>query len=561
MAVRATSSEREPPGAIRIGGARELWRARQVESRLMPASERSPPVEEPEPAPTPSSVRGIPARGRPAASSRAGVSQGRSENQTMRTLFRSGSLLVVIAIALLLSSYDNATAQTIEDGIQTAENRLTEAKRSRLNLIAPRTFAEAETELANAKQRFERGGKIDDIQRRLDKINDRLGRCDALQEIGDLLLRDCFVARQDAVSANAPEFAAELWTEAEKITREAGRRIEDGDQNGAREQASRAGAVYRDAELLAIRTDILGSAKTERDLALAAKADERASVTMSAAEKDLASAEKILEGDRYMKARALELAESARLEFRHAARIAAMWAEIDEDRRSRPEAIVRSYESQIDDIAQVFGYDPVFSEGVEPVTEQIVAAAKSLADDRRQLVAQVTGLQSEIDGLHNDLALLQDRDRTLQQKERYDRKLSEVRAIFGADQADVLLGEDELIIRLYGLSFPVGSSEIRPENFGLLTHVQRALRTFPAAAVTIEGHTDSQGDESMNQSLSDRRAEAVRAYLLANMDVEAERLTARGYGESRPIANNEIESGRAQNRRIDVVIHLEAPNL
>jgi len=60
----------------------------------------------------------------------------------------------------------------------------------------------------------------------------------------------------------------------------------------------------------------------------------------------------------------------------------------------------------------------------------------------------------------------------------------------------------------------------------------------------------------MNQALSERRAEAVRAYLLANMGIDAERVVARGYGESRPIANNESETGRAKNRRIDVTVRL-----
>ena len=89
--------------------------------------------------------------------------------------------------------------------------------------------------------------------------------------------------------------------------------------------------------------------------------------------------------------------------------------------------------------------------------------------------------------------------------------------------------------------------------------MQRALREFPTSEMVIEGHTDAQGDENMNQSLSDKRAEAVRVYLLANMGIDAERLVARGYGESRPIANNESEAGRAKNRRIDVVVKLEVP--
>ena len=72
--------------------------------------------------------------------------------------------------------------------------------------------------------------------------------------------------------------------------------------------------------------------------------------------------------------------------------------------------------------------------------------------------------------------------------------------------------------------------------------------------VTIEGHTDSYGGDQLNMQLSTDRAAAVKQYLLANMGIEPYRIQAVGYGEDRPIANNETAEGRAKNRRIDIVI-------
>jgi len=112
-------------------------------------------------------------------------------------------------------------------------------------------------------------------------------------------------------------------------------------------------------------------------------------------------------------------------------------------------------------------------------------------------------------------------------------------------------------VRVYGLSFPVGSSEIRPENFGLLTKLQQVIREYPDAPVTISGHTDSRGNDASNQRLSEERAQAVQEYLMANMSsLSPNQVEAVGYGESRPLASNETEEGRAQNRRIDVTIDL-----
>jgi len=129
--------------------------------------------------------------------------------------------------------------------------------------------------------------------------------------------------------------------------------------------------------------------------------------------------------------------------------------------------------------------------------------------------------------------------------------------MFTPAEGEALLGENRLILRLVGLTFASGSAEIRPDNFSLLTKVQRVIREFPESAITVEGHTDSQGNEAMNQELSRRRAIAVREYLLSNIAMSADRITAVGYGESRPVAPNDAEAGRARNRRIEIMLSLE----
>jgi len=125
------------------------------------------------------------------------------------------------------------------------------------------------------------------------------------------------------------------------------------------------------------------------------------------------------------------------------------------------------------------------------------------------------------------------------------------------EEAKVLLEGNHLIIRLQSLSFPVGKAVIQPGYFGLLSRVQRAIREYPEAKIVIEGHTDSSGDERYNESLSSKRAEAVRLYILSNMVLAEDQIDAVGYGESRPVASNDTEEGRAQNRRIDVILTIE----
>jgi outer membrane protein OmpA-like peptidoglycan-associated protein len=88
----------------------------------------------------------------------------------------------------------------------------------------------------------------------------------------------------------------------------------------------------------------------------------------------------------------------------------------------------------------------------------------------------------------------------------------------------------------------------------LLSKVQRAIRTFGVPEVIIGGHTDSTGSEDLNEHLSQKRADAVRQYFVANGTLPYEKIIAVGYGSMRPLASNATENGRAMNRRIDVII-------
>src|SRR5690606_15983797 len=95
--------------------------------------------------------------------------------------------------------------------------------------------------------------------------------------------------------------------------------------------------------------------------------------------------------------------------------------------------------------------------------------------------------------------------------------------------------------------------QLRAEARSNLQKVVDFVQQNPGSDVLIEGHTDSQGSANLNQALSQRRAEAVRDALVQE-GVDASRLRARGVGADRPVADNATAAGRAENRRVEIVV-------
>jgi OmpA-OmpF porin, OOP family len=107
-------------------------------------------------------------------------------------------------------------------------------------------------------------------------------------------------------------------------------------------------------------------------------------------------------------------------------------------------------------------------------------------------------------------------------------------------------------VAIYGIEFDTGQATLKPESEAVLAEVLKLLKNQPDWKMRIEGHTDSTGTRASNQALSEKRAQAVVAWLTKN-GVTAARLVAAGLGDTNPIADNKTEEGRARNRRVELV--------
>ena len=105
-----------------------------------------------------------------------------------------------------------------------------------------------------------------------------------------------------------------------------------------------------------------------------------------------------------------------------------------------------------------------------------------------------------------------------------------------------------------GILFDFDSANLRPEARENLATLAQSLQEYPQTDVMIIGHTDSKGTDAYNQGLSERRAGSAADYLL-NQGIEDFRITTLGKGESEPVADNETEAGRQENRRVEIAIY------
>ena len=135
-----------------------------------------------------------------------------------------------------------------------------------------------------------------------------------------------------------------------------------------------------------------------------------------------------------------------------------------------------------------------------------------------------------------------------------DRQEAALRSQLAGTGVDVVRQGDNITLNMPGnVTFAFDSANLQPQFHGVLDNVASTLNQYNQTVIEVAGHTDSVGTEAYNQQLSVQRANSVAAYL-SSRGVNQQRMIVTGAGESRPIASNDTEAGRAQNRRVEITI-------
>jgi outer membrane protein OmpA-like peptidoglycan-associated protein len=178
----------------------------------------------------------------------------------------------------------------------------------------------------------------------------------------------------------------------------------------------------------------------------------------------------------------------------------------------------------------------------------------------------ITALQVEVSSLRRQLwetelrVGVAEADRSaaetvLTQKQEREAAVAAVRASFTPEEGEIILMPGgEIVIRVHGIAFGVGSATLNAGQDLLVDKIVAAIGMFPGSDVRVEGHTDNTGSADANLRLSRRRAETVAVLLEPKLGLPEGTIAIEGYGPDKPVALNSTPEGRALNRRIDVVI-------
>ncbi len=135
-----------------------------------------------------------------------------------------------------------------------------------------------------------------------------------------------------------------------------------------------------------------------------------------------------------------------------------------------------------------------------------------------------------------------------------DKQEAELRKKLAGTGVDVIRQGDNITLDMpSGITFAFASSDISAQFYPVLDQVAGTLGSYDQTTVNVIGHTDSVGSDASNQTLSERRAGSVAGYLQSR-GVAAARLRTMGYGKTRPVASNDSEAGRAENRRVEITL-------
>jgi len=480
---------------------------------------------------------------------------------------------IIILCLFFIISISNVFSQDnqLTNCLNSVNGVLNIAREENASTYAPRNYQKGMEILQDAKARELKKNKIDIICKKTLQAENYFSDSIESAKMAQMILSTSIISRQNAANVNAEKLANAIWSKAERSFDEAIRNNERGNSDRSKALNEETTILYEMAELVAIKNLYLNSTRTLIANAEELKASRYAPITLEKAKNLLRKAEDLLDQNRYETEAPLDIVKQANYEAKRTIYLSTLTRDI-RDKEITVERLILNWEKTLIQIASAADIAPVMVDGYSELEQQLttyilnlqhlnnelIQDKQVLIQDQKDNLIQLADMEEEIRALDRRLGgataekevLIQRLEAQARIKEQFEK----VEKMFNSKEVRVFRENNNVILRLITLTFESGKSKLLAESFDLLAKVEKAIDVYPESELIIEGHTDSLGDDDFNQKLSQDRAESVLKYMVNAMRIPSYRLIATGYGETNPIANNETESGRSKNRRIDIVI-------
>lgn len=459
------------------------------------------------------------------------------------------SMALALAVMAGCASQPKLTSDQIMSQypeVASLNSALQQARVKDSELLAPGSYASARTLLESALDAAE-SGRSNEAEKNASAGLKVMTKLNSDTETSRDILSEVLVARERAYEAGVATLAKEKVVALDDDLKQTSIMVEKGNTEKAKQMRPRLIAEYQQLELASLKQGTVNLAKSAIASAKEQGAEKFAPITLARAEEQMALAVTILDADRSQTDKAEVSAKKAKWYAEQAASISETVKDFDR-RNYTMEDIVLWEQQQLALVNEPLGAEIPFNQSSDKATLSLQTAVSNLVNASAQLKASGEKVGQQ-------LALTEKERQAAMQKEREDQqKFDRVQAMFNAGEANVYRQRQNVLISAHGFQFPSGQSEIQAANFPMMNKIIRAIKIFPNARIEVNGHTDSLGDETINQGLSNSRAEKVAKFLVEVGEIPQNRITSRGFGESRPVATNETKEGRAENRRVEIKI-------
>jgi outer membrane protein OmpA-like peptidoglycan-associated protein len=463
----------------------------------------------------------------------------------------------MVAGACATPSPQSASSGNPNQQVRQLEAALAAAKSNQVHILAPGLYSKAQVEFMKAKQALDKGAKLSDIAGHVTEGSTTLEKAKEIAQVSRTILGQTNDARAKALKVDADKLG-ERYNQVEKQYMNLTKAIENDNLSYAQKNAAKVQAAFRDVEIMAIKNDALGRARNMMAAADRAKRQKAAPTAYKDAVQALKEADAFIEKNPYSPDIINQKVGHAEFMAR---RVMAVSKSSEKFKKMTPELSALYVESLLDSLGKDMNAGDLRDRDVVDQVNMLAGTYDALKRERQLTASQNQTYQARIAALEQQLSGVQGYSRKQEEAKKrlaaerdFNERFNQVQRYFNTNEAEVYKQGNQLVIRLRGIRFPIGKAVLSPENYTLLSKVQKAIQTFDQPNVTVEGHTDSTGSAQINMELSQRRAESVKTYLVANNTLPENRIRAAGYGPDRPLAPNTTPEGRAINRRIDVLI-------